>query len=297
MQTLTVRKAALAALVPLALGSLTACGGGSSSGAADAPASQSTPSGTSSDSTSGDSSSPADPQSSSTSSGDDQSSAAAGSSVSGADFIKLMQTAASKLTTVKVTMNGDASGQSYSMKGQMDLTGSKPAMDMTMNMASSGMTGIEMRLVDDVMYMKLGSMTQGKYVKVDLNDPNGPLGSLSSSLDSLDPTKMMGEMSPDAFTHVTYVGSDANGKHYKATLDTSKAPQLKGLPSSATANLPKTMGYDIWLDSEGRFSKFIASVPNFLKMSATYSDYGAPVHIAAPPASQVTTMPGTSSTS
>jgi hypothetical protein len=32
-----------------------------------------------------------------------------------------------------------------------------------------------------------------------------------------------------------------------------------------------------------------------MKMTMSYSDYGAPVHIAAPPASKITTMPGAAS--
>jgi hypothetical protein len=277
MKSLTLRKAALAAVVPLALGSLAACGGGqgSSTNADDpqAPTSPSTSSSSSPDAS--DSSAPA----------------TSGSSVTSADFLKLMQTAGSKITTAKVSMTGDASGQTYTMKGAVDLTGDKPAMDLMMNMASSGLSCIEMRLVGGSMYMSLGSMTQGKFVKFDLDDPNSPLGSLSGSLDNLDPSKVMGDLSADAFKNVTYVGSDASGKHYRATLLTAKSPQIKGLPSSATANLPKTMNYDVWLDSQGRFSKFQAVIPNALKMTALYTDYGTSVHITAPPASQITELP------
>jgi hypothetical protein len=282
MKSLTLRRAALTAVVPLALGSLAACGGGSSnpSTANDPQAPSSQTSATSPSTTTSDSSS------------DSATPPKSGSAVTSADFVKLMQTAGSKITTAKVAMTGDASGQTYTMKGAMDLTGDKPAMDLTMNLASSGLSGIEMRLVGGTIYMSLGTMTQGKFVKFDLDDPNSPLGSLSGSLDNLDPSKVMGDLGADAFKNVTYVGSDASGKHYRATLLTAKSPQIKGLPSSATANLPKTMDYDVWLDSQGRFSKFQAVIPNALKMTALYTDYGTPVHISPPPASQITQIPG-----
>jgi hypothetical protein len=285
MKSLTLRRAALTAVAPLALGSLAACGGGSGSSATAAdtqPPSSQTSATTSSTPSSSDSSD----------SSDSPTPAASGSAVSSADFVKLMQAAGAKITTAKVAMTGDESGQTYTMKGTVDLTGDKPAMDLTMNLASSGLNGIEMRLVGNTMYMSLGSMTQGKFVKFDLNDPNGPLGSLSGSLDNLDPSKIMGDLGADSFKKVTYVGSDASGKHYRATLVTAKSPQIKGLPSSATANLPKTMAYDVWLDSQGRFSKFEAVIPKTLKMTALYTDYGTPAHITAPPASQVTQLPG-----
>ena len=275
MRSPTLRGAALAAVVPLALTTLAGCGNGgdsSATGAGPQATASSTPSDTGGPSDTG---------------------TTAGSAVTSADFLQLAKAAAAKLTSVKVDMVGDVSGQTYTMKGAMDTTGAHPAMEMTMDMA--GLTGMQMRLVDGVMYMNLGSMTQNKFVKFDLNDPNNPLGSLSSSLDQLDPSKMMSELSPQVFKHVTFVGKDANGRHYRAILLTAKAPQLKGLPSSATANLPKTMKYDAWLDDQGRFSKFVVSVPNYMSMKAHYTDYGADVHVTAPPASQITSMPGTGS--
>ena len=133
MRSLTLRRTALAAVVPLALGTLAACGGNdSSSTAADAAAPSST---SSSAATAGDTT--------------------PGSKVGGAEFLKLAQAAAGKLTTVKVNMTGDVSGSQYSMSGAMDITGAKPAMAMKMTMGA-GMTG-DMRLVDGIMYMNLGS--------------------------------------------------------------------------------------------------------------------------------------------
>lgn len=265
MHARATRKAALAAVVSVALAALTACGGSTSS-AVDPGTHRS------------------------------QTQTQAVGAVDSAAFLTLMKGAAAKITTVKVAMTGDAAGQHFSSHGVLDLNGSEPAMQIWMDMGSSGLSGIQMRLVDGTMYVSLGSMTQGKFVKFDLSDPNSPLGSLSSSLAQLDPGKLMSQMSPDAFRHVRYVGSGSAGRHYHATLVTAKAPQLKGLPASATVNLPKTMAYDTWLDAQGRFRKFVVSVPKFMTMTATYTDYGADVHIAAPPASQITTMPGASST-
>jgi hypothetical protein len=264
MHARTVRKAALAAVIPVALTALTACGGSTSS-AVDPAAHRS------------------------------QSQTRTVGTVDSAAFLKLMKGAAAKITTVRVAMTGDSAGQQFSSHGVLDLSGAKPAMQMSLDMGSSGLSGIQMRLVDGVIYVSLGSMTQGKFVKFDLSDPNSPLGSLSSSLDQLDPGTMMNQLSPDVFRHVRYLGSGSAGRHYHAVLVTAKAPQLKGLPASATANLPKTMSYDAWLDSQGRFRKFMVSVPKFMTMTATYTDYGADVHVTAPPASQITAMPGAGS--
>jgi hypothetical protein len=271
MRTLTLRRTAVAAVLPLALGSLAACGSNNDSSA-----------------TAG------DPGAAASSSPTDKAAAEpqAGSTVSSTDFLALMKTAAQKNTTDKVAMTIDTSGgQSVTMKGEMDLTGDKPAVQMNMDMSSAGLDQVEMRLVDGVMYMNMGQLTQGKFVKFDLSDPKSPLGSLSSSLDNLDPAQMVGQLHANAFRHVTYVGSDAAGRHYKATLVSKNSAMVKGLPASALASLPKTIAYDVWLDSEGRFAKFQVLLPKTSRMTATYSDYGIDLHITAPDPSQVTNVP------
>jgi hypothetical protein len=270
MRTLTLRLAVGAAALPLALGSLAACGNDDTSATAGDPAAAV-------------SSSPTD---------DASAEPQAGSTVSSTDFLALVKAAAQNTTTDKVAMTIESSGgQTVSMKGEMDMTGDKPAMQMTMDMSSAGLDQVEMRLVDGVIYMNMGQLTNGKFVKFDLSDPKSPLGSLSSSLDNLDPAQMLGELRPSAFRHVTYVGSDAAGRHYKAVLVTKNSTMLKGLPSSALASLPKTAAYDVWLDSEGRFAKFEVLLPKMSKMSATYSDYGIDLDITAPAPSQVTDVP------
>lgn len=270
MRTLTQRLAAVAAALPLVLGSLAACGNDDSSATAGDPGAAA-------------SSAPTD---------DAAAEPQAGSAVSSTDFLALVQTAAQKTSTDKVAMTIDTSGgQTVTMEGEMDLTGDKPAVRMTMDMSSAGLDQVEMRLVDGVMYMNMGQLSNGKFVKFDLGDPNSPLGSLSSSLDNLDPAQMIGKLGPDAFRHVTYVGTDSVGRHYQATLVSGKTSILKGLPSSVTANLPKTASYDTWLDSEGRLAKFQVLLPKSSKMTATYGDYGVDLDITAPDASQVTEMP------
>jgi len=51
------------------------------------------------------------------------------------------------------------------------------------------------------------------------------------------------------------------------------------------------MTYDMWLDSENRMARFKMLMKKVTQVTASYSDYGADVHITAPPASQVMEMP------
>jgi hypothetical protein len=167
-------------------------------------------------------------------------------------------------------------------------------MQISMDLTGMG-TPTDMRIVDDVMYIQDPTTGSGKYLKMDLSDPNSPLGDIGGAFDSYSPSDMISKMSPDAFRKVTDLGAQTVGgrqlEHYRVVVDTHLATSaFKNLPS--TASLPKTTTYDIWLDDENRMGKFTMLMKKVSKVTATYSDYGADVHIAAPPASQITELPG-----
>jgi hypothetical protein len=206
-----------------------------------------------------------------------------------AKLVALVRSGVADLTTVKVSMTTEVAGQFISAKGAMDLTGQDPAMAMSMDLSGMG-TPTEMRFVDGVMYVQ--TAPGGLFVKVDLSDPNSPLGDMGSTMGDLDPRSMTSNLSPDLFTHVTDVGSVTVGgqrlEHYRVTADTGSALKtIKGMAGSG-ARLPKQVTYDLWLDGKHRMARFVLVMKRYLKVTAHYYAYGAPVHVAAPPPSQVT---------
>ena len=129
MRPLTLRRAALAAALPLALGSLAACGNGQSHDTA------------------------ADPQAAPTSSPSAHTSAPpVAKTVDSAHFAAMMKAAAAKITTARFSMRMDVSGQSVPVKGVIDRTGDSLAMQMSMDVTGMG-TPTELRLVDRTMYV------------------------------------------------------------------------------------------------------------------------------------------------
>lgn len=272
MRTLTLRTVAIAASVPLALSTLAACGNSNSSSMAAGPAAPTT-SASSDPSTGGDSSD--------------------STSVDPADFLNTMKEAAKQITTAKFSMDMDMSGQTVSAQGALDMTGDKPAMQLTMDLSGMG-TNTEMRLVDGIMYIQDPTSNSGKFLKLDLSDPNSPMAGMGDALTNYDPQSMIDQMSPDAFQKVTDLGQESVGgqslEHYRIVLDTAGATKMLGnLPSSAS--MPKQIGYDMWLDDQNRMAKFTMTMKKVARVTATYSDYGADEHITAPPASQITEMP------
>jgi hypothetical protein len=266
----------VAAGTVLALTSLAACGGDDS---ADDAGSSASPSASSS--ASGDA--PESPAES------DAAAPVAGEEIDPEDFIAVYQAAVDQATTAKVTMDQTASGLKGS--GVLDFESDPVAMQMTATIASMG--DIEMRLVDNVMYMKL-PMLGDKFISFDLDDPNNPLG--SSFAEFIDPGAMLSAFS-DGMESASFVGEeDVDGEsmdHYTVVSDPSAMLADLELPEGAPAiDLPKTQTIDVWFDQDGFFRQVVTDLGELGKTSLTYDDWGTDVSIEKPPSDEVTTMPG-----
>ncbi len=216
----------------------------------------------------------------------------AGDTVTPADFTALLASGFESMTTAHVTVD-TKTGMIGGMKGEGDLdyTDDSPATSMTLSSATLG-GDIQAVLVDGVMYMNLGALSDHKFWKLDLSDKNSPFGALGSQLD---PKSSMALLEK-GLESVTYVGpEDVDGEsldHYSATVDPSAlASQLGGAAASGAAGLPKTFVYDIWLDDQSRLTKLTLDMGSAGSMSTELSDFGKDVSIEAPPADQVTEMP------
>ncbi len=100
-----------------------------------------------------------------------------------------------------------------------------------------------------------------------------------------------------AITQLDRVGTESvdgvDTTHYVVTVDTMKALRLLGLEDLAGVNiddlrtsLPKTFDYDAWLDDSGRPVRLKARYAGAC-IDVHLSQWGEPVSVSAPPASQV----------
>jgi hypothetical protein len=183
-------------------------------------------------------------------------------------------------------------------QGQIDDTANPAEMAMTMTLPMGGGKPADLRFVGGILYMSMGNLTGGKFVKLDPKDPSGPLAGagLGQMLDQTDPAKMLTKMQA-GISSVTYVGrEDVSGRqleHYRMSVDTAQVLKSMGsaAASQAPSGVPKTVTYDVWLDSQHRFAQMTMQLPvagTKAAMKMELTDWGAPVHISAPPASQVT---------
>jgi len=210
-------------------------------------------------------------------------------------LLAAMKDAVAENETTHVTMEigqpGQA-GQSMSGEGDISYAGDSTAMQMMLKVPGMGGGTIEMRLIGRFMYMAIPPMTPpGKFVKLDTNDPNSPMGDLGGITDG-DPLATF-----DAFEagleKAEYVGEeDVSGEdmdHYVLTVDAKKAAEAQGSPM--VQGMPEMLTYDLWIDDEDliRRMKFDQAGAD---MTMTMDDWGQPVSVKAPPAAAIMPMPG-----
>ncbi|OXM67971.1 hypothetical protein [Amycolatopsis vastitatis] len=217
--------------------------------------------------------------------------------------------------SVKFTMTGSAAGQTLKANGAMAFDGAQTRFSMTATAA--GQT-TEMRLVDQVMYIKLpaeerkqmGTDKAWAKVSADGSDPLSQAlgGALSQSAEQSDPSKMLDQISK-AGRIVSSDQTELNGQkvnHYKVVIDLAKAvDQIAAqVPAAAREQVTeKLKGKDIkipaevWLDEEnlpvqmtmdqGPMMQALGAPAGDAKFTMKYTDWGTQVDVAAPPADQV----------
>ena len=199
-------------------------------------------------------------------------------------------------TTAAITMTMDlGTNGKMTAEGEADYTTEPPSMAMNMELPTMAEGGMEIRLVDGVMYMNMGQMTNDKFMKLDLSDPSNLPPGMDQLTEQMDPLAAFEQFGP-ALTSVTYVGEeDVDGdpaQHFTMVMDTSKIDTFKDLP--AGAGVPKELEYDAWFDDEFRFRQLAMEMEaggTPVKMEMQASEWGEDVEIEAPDPDDVVEMP------
>jgi len=190
-----------------------------------------------------------------------------------------------------VAMTTAVAGQKITVDGKVDLGDGKVAMDETVTMPGA-MPEMTLRAVDGLVYMNLGRLSKNKWIKVDPADTSSPLASqFSGLLDGADPTQQL-EALQGAVTSLEKSGQPetidgVQAQKYVVTVDTAKVGEaFKSRLGAAGAALPQTITYTYWVGSDDLVRKVETDVSG-VKMDMTFSDWGEPVTVTAPPASDI----------
>ncbi|MGZ4688335.1 MAG: LppX_LprAFG lipoprotein [Acidimicrobiia bacterium] len=230
---------------------------------------------------------------------------------------KLVAASADKAVAAKTArMSGEVSFEVLGKRQTLPLDGvldfGSGAFEFSFDMSQLGIPGaggakIVARMVDGVMYMKLGdlaaagdlsSVTGGKsWVKLDMSqfgvkshDSGGELGDANPG-GSLDALRGAGDVQKVGTETVRGVATT----HYRATVDPKKA--LDEAPAELRDRVRKglemfhgSIPVEVWIDGDGQARKVSMDVDTKTgRVSTTmeYYDFGVAVNVSAPPADDV----------
>lgn len=228
------------------------------------------------------------------SAGDDSGSKAGGggeTALTEANFSQVLADSQVKAKSAHVDMTIGMGGQAVKAQGDVKIGSSlkDTAMTMTMDMGSS-MT-FDMRLVDQVFYMNMGQVTEGKYLKIDLTDDSNPFAQqYGQIMDQMDPAKQM-EQLQEAVTSFEKKGEPktidgVKAQPYVVTVDTSKIKAFADLPAASAGQIPKTIVYTMYVGPDDLLRRMEFELAGS-KSTMDYSKWGEPVDITAPPAGEI----------
>jgi hypothetical protein len=273
---LITRSRSLAAIAAGALLLTALAGCGSDDKSKDAGAKTTVPSSTSSASASASSSAgtgePSDPAAS------DGPPAAPGERLTKDNLVATMLAAMRDKKTAHMSMK---IGSSVSADADVRYSTSGTEMKMSMDMGSTKAVVI---LVDGVVYMQQSA--GGKFVKIDKETPG--MGSIVQQMSGLSPDGSIAAMR-GALKKVEYAGTDTvdgtKVTKYRVTADTSAMAATLGGAAGA-GDLPKTVTYTLYVDRDNLMRRIDMTIAD-QDIQMLVSNWGKPVDIAAPPASQV----------
>lgn len=184
-------------------------------------------------------------------------------------------------------MTVEAGGQTITGEGDV-LVGDEPsdtAVSMTMD---TGQTGtMDLVLVDEVMYMRLGDLTEGKYVKIDLTDSSNPVGKqYGDLLDQLDPSSQVDQLA-DAISTFEAKGEPVEidgvqAQPYLVTVETAKLQQGAG---QQVPGMPATLDYTMWIGPDNLIRRMTTTSVG--EVTVDYSKWGEDLDVSAPKDSEV----------
>jgi hypothetical protein len=210
-------------------------------------------------------------------------------------FASMTSQAQSSAKSAHLELDAKMMGQSVTMSGDMSIGKTLADTALEMNLSAAGL-GQDMSLimVDKAIYISQGG-SAGKYFRIEL-DKGNPLGKVYRQFvgqaDPADITRAF-EGAIESFDKVGSERIDGTQMtQYRIKVDTRKVLNKTlgddSIPTGPIAgDLPETMTYDIWVGDQDNLPRRIEYSMSGTSLTMELSDWGEPVHITAPPPSQI----------
>lgn len=223
-----------------------------------------------------------------------------------AEFYPAVMDALQEAETFAFTISSSAEGAGG---GAMDMQGvmryDDDGIDMQATGSGQGADGLEMIMLDKVLYMTGAGMGMDlgdkKWLKIDMSDPDSLFGMIGKSTDPELMFKAMEE--PKEFELLgTEEVDGVETNHYRVVMDTAAYADAMEIPAQMSSALPEDIAVEMWVDADNLPRRFRQEVEvpamgggeaGTSTTEGTYTDYGTEVTIEAPPASEIADdMPG-----
>lgn len=192
--------------------------------------------------------------------------------------------------TVQFTLEQTTAGQTSSGTGEADLGGEQVRSRVQLETPQGQ---VEALTVDGLFYLQFPGVPGGKYLEVDPQDESG-LGALVGQLGgNSDPSS-----SVKVFEEATEVSDEGQEEidgvettRYRVVLPSDAVAESLGADEQVASLLPEEVTYQVWVDADDlirRLSSEIEVAGQTSSTVITYTGYGEPVDVEAPPADQVT---------
>lgn len=207
--------------------------------------------------------------------------AAPGERLTTGNLVATMLAAMREKKTAHMTMQlGSSISADADVRYSTDATEMKMSMDM-------GPTKAVVILVDGNVYMQQSAGS--KYVKISKDTPG--VGDMVDSLSGLSPSSSVAAMR-GSLKKVEYVGTatlkGTKVDQYKVTADTAAMAKTLG-GAAGVGDLPKTVTYDLYVDGDHLMRRIDMTISG-QKITMLVDNWGKPVDIKAPAASQILTQ-------
>ena len=205
------------------------------------------------------------------------------------DLVDRLSAAQLAAGTAHVRMDQSVMGMEMAVRGEIVLADRPEDVRARVRMDVNGME-MDTRIVDGVMYLGMGQMTDGKFIKVDPSDPDDPFAEQYGSLtEQMDPGEQL-EMFRDALVSFENLGDGGELDGVPTTrlrLALKTEEVLKGRQGDLdAAQLPEQIEYQMWVGDDDLIRKIEMDLFD-TPMTVTYSKWGEPVEVEAPAPSEL----------
>lgn len=216
-----------------------------------------------------------------------------------AELSEAVATSSDEAESARISFVGGLSGPDE-MRGTGAFTFAGGHTAMTMTLLSPTDEAVEMRLVDEVLYVRGAEEAEpGKpWGKLDLAG-GGPMatafGSATATMRSVDPRRSLREVAEIGELSATGPAQvdGAQVTRYAIDVDLAAFAELRGASAEEVAELPSgTLTYAVFLDGDNLPRRLSVELPvPTSNYAIDYTDWGKPVTVEAPPAAQVADLP------